>query len=86
MLLMILFPWRPDEFQLINFILIFKGMQFLTSGIMQLCSGSFMYFKCYSLHKSDLLDCIDTRGPGGSDGVGPGMDYLGSISGDPRPP
>ena len=31
-LAMLRFPGPPDEFQLVNYILVFKGAQFITSG------------------------------------------------------
>mmetsp|Transcript_51060 Transcript_51060/g.163412 ORF Transcript_51060/g.163412 Transcript_51060/m.163412 type:complete len:939 (-) Transcript_51060:118-2934(-) len=79
-LLMIIFPGPPDEYQLINYILLFKGMQFLTSGLIAMAMGALKYFRCYSLHKDSLLQCIDTTGPGASDSLGQLADYLGSIT------
>jgi len=80
LLLMLVLPGRPDEFQLINFILLCKGMQFLTSGLIQLAVGAGKYFACYSGAKAELLECVDRHGPGAGDGIGLAVDYLGSIA------
>lgn len=82
LLLMLVFPGKPDEFQLINFILLFKGFQFMTSGILVMASGAFSYYSCYTFHKDDFLKCVDTTGPapssvGGVSGLL--IDYAGSI-------
>uniref|UniRef100_A0A7S4V4P3 PX domain-containing protein n=1 Tax=Alexandrium monilatum TaxID=311494 RepID=A0A7S4V4P3_9DINO len=79
-LLMILFPGPPDEYQLINYILLFKGMQFLTSGLIAMAMGAMKYFACYSWHKDALLACVDAGGPGANDSIGQLIDYLGSIT------
>ncbi|CAE8640033.1 unnamed protein product, partial [Polarella glacialis] len=78
-LLMLMFPGPPDEFQMINFILLFKGMQFLTSGLIAMGLASFKYFRCFSWYKEDPLSCIDASGPGAS-AMGLAVDYLGSIT------
>lgn len=78
-LLMLFFPGPPDEFQLINFILLFKGMQFLTGGIVQLALGSYKYFACYSWHKDNVLECIMVQGPGTGNFWHMLLDYLGNI-------
>jgi len=83
-LLMLCLPRPPDEYQLINFVLLCKGMQFLSSGLIQLAKGALIYFYCYSVHRDELhperlMTCIDNYGPGAHDGYGLAMDYLGSI-------
>jgi len=83
-LLMLVLPGPPDEYQLINFVLLCKGMQFISSGICQLGKGAILYFFCYiayrdHLHPEHLITCIDNHGPGAHDGMGMAMDYLGSI-------
>jgi len=79
-LLMLLVPGPPDEYQLINFILIFKGTQFFTSGVISAYVGAMEYFACYLLGGDDLRGCIETRGPGATDGViYLVFDYIGSI-------
>jgi len=79
LLLMLLFPGQPDEFQLINFISLAKGMQFLTSGVIAMAKGSMYYFWCYSMHKESLLVCMDTTGPSASGNFGQIVDYFGTI-------
>jgi len=78
-LLMLVNPMPPDEHQIINFILIFKGMQFLTSGIVYMAKASIQYFTCYAYHKDTLLSCIDARGPGAAASFGQLADYFGSV-------
>mmetsp|Transcript_40893 Transcript_40893/g.88209 ORF Transcript_40893/g.88209 Transcript_40893/m.88209 type:complete len:924 (-) Transcript_40893:7-2778(-) len=78
-LLMLFVPGPPDEFQLINFILLFKGMQFLTGGLLNLSLGSYKYFACYSWYKDDVLTCITEYGPGTGSFWHMLLDYLGSI-------
>eukprot|EP00931_Biecheleriopsis_adriatica_P022339 TRINITY_DN14380_c0_g1_i1.p1 TRINITY_DN14380_c0_g1~~TRINITY_DN14380_c0_g1_i1.p1 ORF type:complete len:685 (-),score=99.74 TRINITY_DN14380_c0_g1_i1:35-2089(-) len=79
-LLMIAFPGPPDEYQLINYILLFKGTQFLTSGLIQMASASAHYYMCYSFHRASIAECLDRSGPGASQGFGLAFDYLGSIA------
>eukprot|EP00929_Paragymnodinium_shiwhaense_P041961 TRINITY_DN21793_c0_g1_i1.p1 TRINITY_DN21793_c0_g1~~TRINITY_DN21793_c0_g1_i1.p1 ORF type:complete len:471 (+),score=85.66 TRINITY_DN21793_c0_g1_i1:41-1453(+) len=82
-LIMHLCPGPADEFQLINFILTFKGMQFITGGIVAMCMGSMQYFRCYSAAGRDgdkLLECIETSGPGAFESLfGELLDYIGCI-------
>lgn len=79
LLLMLAYPSPPDEYQLINFIVMCKGMQFLTSGVLQTFSASLSYYYCFSTRKDDLLACNNTMGPGAT-GKGLAVDYLGSIT------
>jgi hypothetical protein len=37
---------KTDEFQLVNFIISFKGAQFLTVGIISMVTGAMIYFSC----------------------------------------
>ncbi|CAE7761811.1 unnamed protein product [Symbiodinium pilosum] len=79
-LIFILFPWPPDEFQLINFILLCKGTQFITGGLLSMSQGSIIYLKCFTWHDADLGKCISERGPGQVSSLALAMaDYLGSI-------
>jgi hypothetical protein len=79
-LAMIIFPGAPDEFQLMNFILLFKGSQFLNSGLMTMAKGSMKYFVCFSLYAGDMGSCVATQGPGASDSLVNAMiDYVGSV-------
>lgn len=83
-LLLILFPGPPDEFQLVQFILRFKGSQCLTSGILGMCLASVQYFLCYSTEKTGggtLLKCIEANGPGSVEYLWEELlDYIGSIA------
>lgn len=77
----LVFPGPPDEFQIINFILLLKGSQFLTSGLIRMAAGSMKYFWCYSRYRYSgdaLLQCLDTSGPGEGEAWGLAADYLGS--------
>lgn len=79
-LLMLLFPGPPDEYQLINFILIFKGTQFFTVGVAMMFIGAMRYYACYLFDDGDLRRCIDVNGPGSSDWLSSEIfDYIGSI-------
>eukprot|EP00932_Pfiesteria_piscicida_P004222 SRR837773.14123.p1 GENE.SRR837773.14123~~SRR837773.14123.p1 ORF type:complete len:254 (-),score=65.63 SRR837773.14123:97-858(-) len=62
----LLYPGPPDEYQLINFILIFKGTQFFTTGVLLGYFGAMQYYLCYLL-ADNLRDCIDEHGPGATD-------------------
>ena len=76
----ILFPGPPDEFQLINFILLSKGTQFITGGLLSMLQGAVIYFKCFTWHDADLGQCISEHGPGRVSSLAGAMaDYLGSI-------
>jgi len=79
-LFMLLFPGPPDEYQLINFILIFKGTQFFTVGVAMMFIGAMRYYACYLFDGGDLRRCIDSNGPGSSDYLSSEIfDYVGSI-------
>merc|ERR1719401_3383779 len=80
-LLCLLVPGPPDEYQLINFILIFKGTQFFTTGVGLGFFGAMEYYGCYLFAPLDLRACIDEHGPGATDWLSSLlMDYLGSIT------
>lgn len=66
LLLMIVIPGPPDEFQLVNFILLFKGTQFL-NALSTMARGSMEYFVCFSARKDALLACVERSGPSGSE-------------------
>lgn len=78
-LAMLVNPGPPDEHQLINFILIFKGMQFITSGIIYMAKGSMQYYSCHAFQKHDMLACVEVAGPGAAASFGQLLDYLGSV-------
>eukprot|EP00929_Paragymnodinium_shiwhaense_P058186 TRINITY_DN29138_c0_g1_i2.p1 TRINITY_DN29138_c0_g1~~TRINITY_DN29138_c0_g1_i2.p1 ORF type:complete len:795 (-),score=140.13 TRINITY_DN29138_c0_g1_i2:153-2537(-) len=80
LLTMLLFPGPPDEFQLTNFILLFKGTQFFTSGVIALFTGAMQYYKCFIFSLDDLKTCVHSRGPGAAESVwGQLLDYTGSV-------
>ena len=80
-LTLILFPGPPDEFQLINFIMLSKGTQFITGGLLSMSQGAVIYFKCFTWHDADLGQCIAEHGPGRVSSLAGAMaDYLGSIA------
>merc|ERR1719401_1435997 len=76
----LLVPGPPDEYQLINFILIFKGTQFFTTGVILGFVASMEYYACYLFAGAALRQCIDTRGPGATDWLSSLiMDYIGTL-------
>lgn len=64
---------KSDEFQLIQFILRFKGMQFITLGLMRALVGYFTYYGC-TIGSEDNHDCENT-------GPGTGPEFLGTSFG-----
>lgn len=79
-LLMLLLPGPPDEFQLINYILIFKGTQFFTTGVGLGFFGAMQYYFCYLFGGEDLRSCNDLLGPGTADYLPAALvDYFGTI-------
>eukprot|EP00927_Polykrikos_kofoidii_P060222 TRINITY_DN55267_c0_g1_i1.p1 TRINITY_DN55267_c0_g1~~TRINITY_DN55267_c0_g1_i1.p1 ORF type:complete len:932 (+),score=122.02 TRINITY_DN55267_c0_g1_i1:78-2873(+) len=77
---MLVFPDGPDEFQLVGFITLVKGTQFLTSGFITLTRGTLAYFLCYSMYKEDLLQCMDKSFPSNQSAVGQILDYVGACA------
>lgn len=66
----------PDEYQLVTFILMFKGAQFLSSGVLMACVAAVKYYMCV---KADGHHTCDTEGPGVSqDLVTSSVDFFGS--------
>lgn len=64
-LLMLLCPGPPDEYQLVNFILQFKRTQFFSQGMKATIVAGLEYFACSTFSApEDLKACIDRRGPG----------------------
>jgi len=53
-----------DEYQLIFFILWFKGMQFFSHGILRTIMGFFLYFSCVTLPKNADQHGCENLGPG----------------------
>merc|ERR550532_3428790 len=79
-LFMLMHPGPVDEFQLINFILIFKGTQFFTTGVGLGFYGAMQYFSCYLFKADDLRRCNDEQGPGTTDYLPAAIvDYVGSM-------
>lgn len=54
---------KSDEYQLIDFILSFKGTQFITMGIIRCIQGFVQFMLCYTA-KADGLDSCTEDGPG----------------------
>lgn len=50
-----------DEFQLVQFIMAIKGLQFVCSGVLMMCIAAYMYFMC--VHPGGKHTC-DQSGPG----------------------
>lgn len=66
----------PDEYQLVTFILTFKGAQFLSSGVFMACVAAVKYYLCV---KPGGHHTCDTEGPGVSqDLVTSSVDFFGS--------
>merc|ERR1711957_790837 len=61
-----------------NFILLFKGMQFLTGGILMSINGALMYYGCYTF-STDWMTCLDSYGPGARQPYLLCLDYLGNV-------
>jgi len=81
LLVMLLIPGPADEYQLVNYILHFKGTMFFTTGVLMALLGAMQYFRCYLFHISDVKGCIDTMGPGANEWLCTLIvDYFGSIS------
>eukprot|EP00444_Apocalathium_aciculiferum_P053181 CAMPEP_0183519626 /NCGR_PEP_ID=MMETSP0371-20130417/16268_1 /TAXON_ID=268820 /ORGANISM="Peridinium aciculiferum, Strain PAER-2" /LENGTH=413 /DNA_ID=CAMNT_0025717807 /DNA_START=1 /DNA_END=1242 /DNA_ORIENTATION=- len=66
MLLMLVLPGPPDEYQFIDYILQLKGSQFFTVGILQTLITGGTYFYCASWRTDALPQCIRDHGPGSS--------------------
>jgi len=79
LLLMLLVPGPPDEFQLLNFIMLFKGFQFISSGLLKTFKAEVIQAYCYSRHKADLLGCVDANGPPGTTSLDLLLDYTGTV-------
>lgn len=79
-LTMLLYPGPPDEYQLINFILIFKGTQFFTTGVVLGYLGALEFYACYLLAGDEFRNCVDERGPGATDWLSSlCFDIVGSV-------
>jgi len=55
---------KSDEFQIIDFILQFKGTQFLSHGICRTILGFFLYVSCVTAPAHDAEHACEARGPG----------------------
>jgi len=63
LLILLICPGRPDEFQLVQYIMMFKGTQFLSSGIFMALYGGILYYNC--VHQNGIHTCHE-GGPGTS--------------------
>mmetsp|Transcript_68718 Transcript_68718/g.154464 ORF Transcript_68718/g.154464 Transcript_68718/m.154464 type:complete len:548 (-) Transcript_68718:29-1672(-) len=61
---------KGDEFQLIQFILSFKGMQFLSQGIIRVGQGYYLYLACVTAPAREGSHECDDSGPGSHDVMG----------------
>jgi hypothetical protein len=64
---LLLFIDRTDEFQLVQFVLSFKSIQFFTSGVILSLVGGASYFNCVTLQPASHT-CAE-NGPGASSNV-----------------
>lgn len=55
---------KSDEFQLVQFILSFKGRQFITQGIIRAAAGYFTFLACATAPGSPSEHTCDENGPG----------------------
>lgn len=60
---------HSDEFQLLFFILQFKGTQFLSAGIARTVVGFFQYFSCATIPATRSDHLCDKTGPGLSENI-----------------
>jgi len=75
LLFLFVVPGPPDEFQLVQFIMMFKGTQFISGGLAMMAAGGTQYFLCIKDHGHTC----DKHGPGSSQHVLVGvLDILGS--------
>lgn len=76
LLIFILRGCPADEYQLVNFILMFKGSQILSSGVGMTVVASVKYYNC--VH-ADLEHTCDVDGPGATSDIYSGLiDFVGS--------
>uniref|UniRef100_A0A7S2NLP0 Uncharacterized protein n=1 Tax=Alexandrium andersonii TaxID=327968 RepID=A0A7S2NLP0_9DINO len=81
LLLMLAYPGPADEYQLVQFILHFKGTQFFTAGVIMAFTGSMEMLVCVLSYKDDLRHCVDRSGPGAKHLlVGMAVEYIGSVA------
>jgi len=72
-LLLLLIPGPPDEYQLVQFIMAFKATQFLSGGVYLATAGTWKYYWCVGLAR--LHNC-EEYGPGESKTFG---EYYGDL-------
>lgn len=76
LLVFIILGLPPDEYQLVTYILTFKGTQFLSSGILQAIVAAVRYYAC--VHPNGTHSCSES-GPGQTQNLLSGLvDFLGS--------
>lgn len=55
---------KSDEYQLVSFILQFKGVQFLTQGVIRAVLGFFLYLQCATAPANEDQHSCENDGPG----------------------
>lgn len=68
---------KSDEFQLIQFILGFKGTQFLSAGLIRAVTGLSLFFVCVTAHAHASEHSCERNGPGNASGFW--LDILGFV-------
>lgn len=59
---------KSDEFQLISFIVGFKGTQFISAGIIRAITGLVLFYVCLTAQADDSNHSCEEHGPGNSNG------------------
>lgn len=68
---------KEDEYQLVKFILNFKGMHFVTLGVLKVVLGYILYYRCTTgMSQTSQEHLCRSRGPGGG-----GVVFAGSLLG-----
>mmetsp|Transcript_16753 Transcript_16753/g.52524 ORF Transcript_16753/g.52524 Transcript_16753/m.52524 type:complete len:517 (-) Transcript_16753:46-1596(-) len=79
-LFMLWTPGPPDEYMLLNFIMLFKGFQFLSTGILKSAWATVVYFACYSSNDGqDVKICAHRHGPASASVLCITADYMGNV-------
>lgn len=60
---------RTDEFQLIQFILFFKGTQFISAGFIRAITGLALFYMCLTAHSDPSHHTCEEDGPGNNTGM-----------------
>jgi len=75
-LVLFLCPGPPDEYQMVQFIMAFKAIQFLSSGVGLALMGTWRYYWCV---ESGGVHSCDDNGPGESPTFGHYYGHLGAV-------